>query len=125
MLSVKFKKYFLWQLSRWNFSYLFLQSNELLELPIYKPTLLPILGKHIDASIDVFDNSWINISVTSVLKLEGAQFRCQCKALKFIYSEKATIFCEIFTVNLSYIVTVKRSRFRKFLWPSQNIWTLK
>ena len=27
--------------------------------------------------------------------------------LKFIYSEKVTKFCEIFTVDLSYIVTVK------------------
>ena len=27
--------------------------------------------------------------------------------LKFIYSEKATIFCEIFTVDLSYVVMVK------------------
>ena len=27
--------------------------------------------------------------------------------LKFIYSEKATIFFKIFTVDLSYVVTVK------------------
>ena len=27
--------------------------------------------------------------------------------LKFIYSEKATNFCEISTVDLSYVVTVK------------------
>ena len=27
--------------------------------------------------------------------------------LKFIYSEKATIFCEISTLDLSYIITVK------------------
>ena len=27
--------------------------------------------------------------------------------VKFIYSEKATIFCEIFTIDLSYAVTVK------------------
>ena len=74
MLSVKFKKKILWQLSRWNFSYLFLQSNELLELPIYKQTSLPILGKHIDASIDLFDNTWIDNSVNSVVKLEGAEF---------------------------------------------------
>ena len=46
--------------------------------------------------------------------------------LKFIYSEKATKFCEIFTVDLT--VTTYRTnlqwRFRKNLWPSQNIWTL-
>ena len=45
--------------------------------------------------------------------------------LKFIYlrrSEKATKFCEIFTLLLSYVVPVKvRWRFRKILWPSQNI----
>ena len=29
------------------------------------------------------------------------------RPLKFIYSEKATNFCEISTVDLSYIVTVK------------------
>ena len=28
--------------------------------------------------------------------------------LKFIYSEKATKFCEIFTLLLSYVVPVKR-----------------
>ena len=45
--------------------------------------------------------------------------------IKFIYSEKATKFCEIFTLLLSYVVPVKvRWRFRKILWPSQNIWTL-
>ena len=30
-----------------------------------------------------------------------------CVKVKFIYSEKATIFCEISTVYLSYVVTVK------------------
>ena len=29
------------------------------------------------------------------------------RVLKFIYSEKATMFCEISTVDLSYVVTVK------------------
>ena len=28
-------------------------------------------------------------------------------SLKFIYSEKATKFCEISTIDLSYVVTVK------------------
>ena len=37
--------------------------------------------------------------------------------LKFIYSEKATKFCEISTVDLTV-------RLRKILWSSQNIWTL-
>ena len=41
--------------------------------------------------------------------------------LKFIYSEKATEFCEIFTFHLQYIHRTKvRLRFRKILWPSQN-----
>ena len=30
-----------------------------------------------------------------------------CDKLKFIYSEKATKFCEISTVGLSYVVPVK------------------
>ena len=29
------------------------------------------------------------------------------KRVKFMYSEKATNFCEISTVDLSYVVTVK------------------
>ena len=40
--------------------------------------------------------------------------------LKFRYSEKAT-------VDMSYYIVLVnlRWRFRKILWPSQNIWTLK
>ena len=46
-------------------------------------------------------------------------------SVKFIYSEKATKICESLTLILSYIVPVKRRwRFRKILWPFQNIWTL-
>ena len=60
--------------------------------------------------------------------------------LKFIYSEKATKFCEIFTLLLYYVVPVKSKVkilqnfvafteyvsfisgiWAKFLWPSQNI----
>ena len=45
--------------------------------------------------------------------------------IKFIYSEKATIFCKIFTLLLSYVVPVKNKvKSLKILWPSQNIWTL-
>ena len=33
--------------------------------------------------------------------------RCQCNSLKFIYSEKAKNFCEIFPLLLSYVVPVK------------------
>ena len=45
--------------------------------------------------------------------------------IKFIYSEKATKFCEIFPLLLTECTAVKvRGRFCKILWPSQNIWTL-
>ena len=44
--------------------------------------------------------------------------------LKFIYSEKARKFCEIFTLHLMYCQSKVRWRFRKILWPSQNIWPL-
>jgi hypothetical protein len=37
--------------------------------------------------------------------------------LKFIYSEQVTKFCEISTVDLSYVVPVKSA----VLWSSQNI----
>ena len=44
--------------------------------------------------------------------------------LKFIYSEKVTTFCEISTLNLTVVhMTNRRWKFRKQLWPSQNIWT--
>ena len=47
--------------------------------------------------------------------------------VKFIYSAKATKFCEIFTLLLTGTTlhrTKVRWRFCKILWPSQNIWTL-
>ena len=44
--------------------------------------------------------------------------------LKLIYSEKATKFCEIFPLLLTACTSKGRGRFRKILWPSQNIWTL-
>ena len=41
--------------------------------------------------------------------------------VKFIYSEKATKFCEISTVSKLIVNrTNLRWRFRKNLWPSQN-----
>ena len=36
-----------------------------------------------------------------------AQATASCTAVKFIYSEKATKFCEISTLLLSYVVPVK------------------
>ena len=48
--------------------------------------------------------------------------------LKFIYFEKATKFCEISTLLLTGTTKICRTKvswiFRKFLWPSQNKWTL-
>ena len=50
--------------------------------------------------------------------------------LKFIYSEKATKFCEIFSEYMNFKkfqpseFHQRTWRFRKILWPSQNIWTL-
>ena len=44
------------------------------------------------------------------------------KPVKFIYSEKATKFCEISPLLLSVCnVDKRRGRFRIILWPSQNI----
>ena len=45
--------------------------------------------------------------------------------LKLIYSEKATNFSKSSPYFwLQYIQSKVRWRFRKILWPSQNIWTL-
>ena len=44
--------------------------------------------------------------------------------VKFIYSEKATKFCEIFTLLFFDFRTKVRWRFRTILWPSRNVWTL-
>jgi hypothetical protein len=45
--------------------------------------------------------------------------------LKFIYSEKATKFCEIPPYVCLYVQLTKvKWRFRKILWPSQDIRTL-
>ena len=41
--------------------------------------------------------------------------------LKFVYSEKATKFCEIFTLLLSYVVPVKSKVEISQTWPSQNV----
>ena len=63
----------------------------------------------------------INFSCRSKLKNENFIYRhklhqfisqqrqqnCERKSLKFIYSEKATKFCEIFNLLLSYVVPVR------------------
>ena len=48
----------------------------------------------------------------------------QFKIGKFIYSEKVTKFCEIFTLLVVLHRTKSRWIFRKILWPSQNTCTL-
>ena len=70
----------------------------------------------------------------SFFKLKSAMKYFFCFSLKsylnFLYSEKGTKFCEIYTLLLStvcsmqYIETKVRWRFRKILWPSQNTWPL-
>ena len=49
----------------------------------------------------IFDSFQTNKQKTEIL------FVIDRNLLKIIYSEKATLFCEISTVDLSYIVTVK------------------
>ena len=57
---------------------------------------------------------WPTVSILAVVELNAPNI-IQCSynhrdeswAVKFIYSEKATNFCEISTVDLSYVVTVK------------------
>ena len=50
---------------------------------------------------------------------------CSFFIVKFIYSEKATKFCEISTVDLT-VATLDKSTMEisQKLWPSQNIRTL-
>ena len=52
---------------------------------------------------------------------DGVTGKATETTVKFIYSEKATKFFEISTLILSYVVAVKRWRFRKMMWLSQNI----
>ena len=57
---------------------------------------------------------WPTVSILAVVELNAPNI-IQCSynhrdeswPVKFIYSEKATNFCEISTVDLSYVVTVK------------------
>ena len=66
-----------------------------------------------------------NFEATKVLSLQFlfgilVEFPDSCN-VKFIYSEKVTKFCEISTLDLTYVVTVNSIRFRISLWPSQSI----
>ena len=72
-------------------------------------------------------NSSSNASSTSTLHEVSRSVICDLLnflgkifvIVKFIYSVKATKFCEISTVDLSYVVPVKFTV--EILWPFQNI----
>ena len=51
----------------------------------------------------------VNHPVWSILLQRTSTLLNSCKVHKYVYSEKATNFCEISTLNLSYVVTVKSS----------------
>ena len=56
-------------------------------------------------------------------KLQSYMYLLGLGLLKFVYSEKATKFCEISTLLLSTVHTDKmRWWFCKILWPSQNMY---
>ena len=65
--------------------------------------------------LDLQENLISNQGSKSVAE-HTPQVRILNVRLKFIYSEKAIKFSEIFTVLLSKVMR----RFRKILWPSQN-----
>ena len=52
-----------------------------------------------------FMNLWFDFAYTNYLGYNSSKFFH--KIVKFIYSEKATKFCEISTLDLSYVVPVK------------------
>ena len=66
--------------------------------------------------------------------VEGPNFCCTIKQglfvlalwiIKFIYSEKATKFCEVFTLLLSYVVPVKsKVKISQTFVAFSDIWTL-
>ena len=56
----------------------------------------------------LFMNLFINQNEFGLFICDGFIFHSEISwPLKFIYSEKATKFCEIFTLHLSYVVPVK------------------
>ena len=72
-------------------------------------------GEHSEWQLDATESK---LYIPSTINLKEA-------ALKFIYSEKATKFCEIFNLLLTTDIESKvRWKFRKILWPSKNTWTL-
>ena len=78
---------------------------------------------------------WIGRFVSSTHKLHNGQNISIWKifkknvSVKFKYSERATHYCKIYTIDLSYVSICSNGlnlqwRFHKILWTSQNIWTL-
>jgi hypothetical protein len=66
------------------------------------------------------DNARCKIAATRILIEKSDEIVYH--VLKFIHSEKATKFCEIFPSLLTTVHRVKALwRFRKILWSSQNI----
>ena len=93
-------------------------------------TILPQSGLSVPA-VEYHSNQlerfWKKNLLSSVLCiLLSIFFLCE-SLVKFIYSEKATKFFRnlpLTFIGLQYIRSKVRGRFRKILWPSQNIWTL-
>ena len=77
-----------------------------------------IYNDYIQMPLEIQYNT-ISIIIKGIKKMKKVHKRPICNEslpenyVKFIYSEKATKFCEIFTLL-----------FHKILWPSQNIWIL-
>ena len=90
--------------------------------------LLNTIGNGIKTLVPFFLKEYFQIMYLHHLlffELQSSNFWLLTYFFKLLYSEKATKFCEISTLLLSYVVSVKvRWRFPKILWPSHNIWTL-
>ena len=66
-----------------------------------------------------FRSKIVILGTDSILRLKSEAIYC---VKVHIYSDKATKFCEIFTLLFFFLLRVKSKV--KILWPSQNIWTL-
>ena len=82
-----------------------------------------------DVSLFIFQRAYLALCIYYILifkKLPIMKIKRKMKTrLKFIYSEKATKFCK-FPPLIGPLLhrTILWWRFRKNVWPSQNIWTL-
>ena len=59
-----------------------------------------------------------------IRKAPDFTYFCTILNIQFIYSEKVTKFSKSSPYFYALHRTKVRGRFRKILWPSQNIWTL-